>query len=357
MKKLSLFSLFVLLIILSMLPACSNLPMQGEDVTPPQTSGWIYLYGEAHGIKKILDKEFELWHSYYHEQNMRHLFIEYSYYTAEFLNLWMQSETDDILDEIYMDWKNTASYNQDVKDFFRRIKAECPETIFHGTDVGHQYHSTGKRFLKYLEDNSLQESEQYSLTKEAIEQGKHYYARSDDAYRENKMVENFKREYDKLKGESIMGIYGSAHTGLNATAFGTKNVPCMANQLKEYYGEMIYSEDLSYLAKVIEPLRTDRITVHDKEYEASYFGKQDLTGFKDYASREFWRLENAYEDFRNNPKTGDVLPYNEYPMLVEDGQVFVIDYTKIDGSYYRTYYRSDGYIWNNMPSTEEFRLK
>jgi hypothetical protein len=131
----------------------------------------------------------------------------------------------------------------------------------------------------------------------------------------------------------------------------------MANQLKEYYGEMIYSEDLSYLAKVIEPLRTDRITVHDKEYEASYFGKQDLTGFKDYASREFWRLENAYEDFRNNPKTGDVLPYNEYPMLVEDGQVFVIDYTKIDGSYYRTYYRSDGYIWNNMPSTEEFRLK
>lgn len=78
-----------------------------------------------------------------------------------------------------------------------------------------------------------------------------------------------------------------------------------------------------------------------------------MQGFKDYASREFWRLENAYEDFRNNPKTGDVLPYNEYPMPVEDGQVFVIDYTKTDGSYFRTYYRSDGLIWEDMPSTEQ----
>ena len=30
------------------------------------------------------------------------------------------------------------------------------------------------------------------------------------------MVENFTREFDKLSGESIMGIYGAAHTGLEA---------------------------------------------------------------------------------------------------------------------------------------------
>ena len=248
MKKTALFLLLVLSITFITLPACSGLPSQSKIADlPSQTSGRIYLYGEKHGIKKILDKEFELWHAYYHEQNMRHLFVELPYYTAEFLNLWMQSDNDDILEEIYMDWKGTASYNQDIKEFYRRIKEECTETILHGTDVGHQFDSTGERFLTYLNDNNLQESEQYSLACEAIEQGKYYYEHSDNKYRENKMAENFRREYDRLNGESIMGIYGASHTGLNAAAYGTLLHPCMAKQLKKTYGEVIYSEDLSSL--------------------------------------------------------------------------------------------------------------
>lgn len=66
-------------------------------------------------------------------------------------------------------------------------------------------------------------------------------------YRENKLVENFIREYDKLNGECIMGIYGSAHIGLDSLDF-TGSVPCMANQLNEKNKDMIYSEDLSILA-------------------------------------------------------------------------------------------------------------
>jgi hypothetical protein len=41
-------------------------------------------------------------------------------------------------------------------------------------------------------------------------------------------------------------------------------------------------------------------------------------------------------------------------MLIEVGQVYVIDYTKKDGSIKRMYYRSDGLVWNDMPATEEF---
>ncbi len=55
--------------------------------------------------------------------------------------------------------------------------------------------------------------------------------------------------------------------------------------------------------------------------------------------------------------TGDVLPYDEYPMLIEIEQVFVIDLYKIDGSVERAYYRSDGYVWRNLPSMQEFKLK
>lgn len=102
-------------------------------------------------------------------------------------------------------------------------------------------------FLKYLEDNNLKDTEQYRLTQESIEQGKYFYENSDDVYRENKMAENFIREYDALNGENIMGIYGSAHTGLDDMDF-TNSVPCMANQLEDVYKDIIYSENLSWMA-------------------------------------------------------------------------------------------------------------
>ncbi len=355
MKSKSIFVFLMAMILI--LSACSNSATQGDiSGSPSQSSEHIYLYGEVHGVDKILHKEFELWYEYYHNQGMRHLFVELPYYTAEFLNIWIKSDSNDILDTIYNDWIGTACNKPNVKKFYEKIKSQCPETIFHGTDVGHQYNTTGEKFLVYLKNNNLEDSEQYVLTKEGIEQGKYYYGHSDDVYRENMMVENFIREFDKLSGESIMGIYGGAHTGLEAMDY-TNSIPCMANQLKELYGDAIHSEDLTSLAKDIEPYRLDSIHVGEKDYEALYYGKQDLTGLKDYAYREFWRLENSYDDFVNRPKTQDVLPYSNYPMLIETGQVFVIDYTKSDGSVIRKYYRSDGNIWNNEPTTEEFTVE
>ncbi|WP_342561387.1 hypothetical protein NST84_17140 [Paenibacillus sp. FSL R7-0345] len=358
--------LLLLIIVLAAgsLAGCSN-SAEGKTPSKPlqparativaaQASGSIYLYGEAHGVAKILDKEFDIWSEYYHNEGMRHLFVELSYFTAEYLNVWMLSDNDDILDEIYEDWKGSPSYNPDTKNFYKQIKSECPETIFHGTDVGHQYDSTGSLFLSYLEANGLTESEEYTLTKEAIQQGRLYYKNDDNEYRENKMTENFIREVDKLGNESIMGIYGSAHTVLDGIAYGTDSLPCMANQLRERYGENIFSEDLSWMTKDIEPSRVDYITLKGKEYAASYFGKQDLTGFKDYDHLEFWRLENAYEDVKTLPLVENYLPYDNYPMLIETGQVFVIDCYKTDGSVEREYYLSGGQVWNGLSSTQQF---
>ena len=358
MKNIKIFALAVALIMVLALAACSE-SLTPDDITalPSRSSGQIYLYGEQHGVEKILDKEYKLWYEYYHNENMRHLFVELPYYTAEFLNLWMQSESDDILEELYSDEVGTAAHNPYISEFYQKIKSNCPETIFHGTDVGHQYDTTGERFLKHLENNSLEGSGQYLLAREAIAQGKYYHEHSQNVYRENKMAENFIREFDNLGGENVMGIYGGAHTGLDAMDYSTSSVPCMANQLKERYGDAVYSEDLTWLAKDMEPYRADIIKVNGKAYEASYFGKQDLTGFKDYDYRKFWRLKNAYDDFKDNPKTGAVLPYSNYPMLIETGQVFVTDLAKTDGSVIRMYYRSDGYVWNGTPSTEEFTAK
>lgn len=354
MAKRKFLIVIISIVTILMLSACST-AIEGErnTISPPQETGKIYLYGEYHGVKKILEKEFELWYHYYHNEGMRHLFVEYAYYTAEFLNIWMQSDNNDILDDIYDDWEHTQAQVPEVKEFHEKIKIHCPETIFHGTDVGHQYNTTGNRFLEYLKKNQLEDSEQYVLTQEAIEQGKYFYEQSDHVYRENKMTENFIREFDKLNGENIMGIYGAAHTGLEDMDY-TNSVPCMANQLKAYYGDILYTEDLSDL---VEPSRIDTISIAGKDYEALYFGDQDLGFTKDYKYREFWRLENAYDDFKDMAKTREVLPYNNYPMLIEEEQVFVIDYTKTDNTIERKYYRSDGRIWKNLPSTEAFILE
>ncbi|AWV35079.1 hypothetical protein [Paenibacillus odorifer] len=354
----------IVILVVSSLTACDNStagktasksaqPTKDVPVVT-QASGSIYLYGEAHGVAKILDKEYKLWSQYYHNEGMRHLFVELSYFTVEYLNLWMQSDNDDILEEIYDDWERTLNHNPDIKEFYKKIKSKCPETIFHGTDIGHQYDITGSRFLSYLAANDLGESEKYTLTMEAIRQGRVFYSKEDGVYRENKMTENFIREFEKLSNESVMGIYGSAHTGLDEMDYTTQTIPCMANQLQEHYGFNIYSENLSKIAKDIEPSRVDYISLQGKEYAASYFGKQDLNGFKDYAHREFWRLEDAYEDVQDLPLVDNYLPYDNYLMPIEVGQVFVVNSTKTDGSVQRDYYLSSGQVVEGVNSTQQF---
>ena len=320
----------------------------------PNYSGHIYLYGEEHSVQRILDHEFEIWKGFYKNQGMRHLFIEMPYYTAEYFNLWMKAEDDEIIMTIYDDFRGTAAHNMDYINFYKRIKDELPETIFHGTDVGHQYQTIGKRYLSYLEEQGLAESESYKIAVEVMEQGQCYYEKNDDNYRENKMVENFLRELSLVNNEDVMGIYGAAHTGLDAMSYNGQ-IDCMGKQLMSLYSSQIVSEDLSWLAKAIQPIRIDQKEVEGQIYDAGYFGKQDLTGFKDFSYREFWRLEDAYEIFKGHSKTGEVLPYDNYPAKVEFGQVYLIEYVKTDGSSYRTVYICEDEMWNNQLSTEAIK--
>ena len=97
-------------------PSPTEQPSLTEPPLPSTEN--IYLYGEGHGIKRIMDKEFEIWHEYYHTKNMRHLFVEHGYFTAEFLNVWMQSDNDDILDSVYDDWVGTMAHVPAFKEFY-----------------------------------------------------------------------------------------------------------------------------------------------------------------------------------------------------------------------------------------------
>ena len=240
----------------------------------------------------------------------------------------MAATDDTILNELYQDWEGTVIHTEETLEFFKGIKQQCSETVFHGTDVGHQYYSTGERYLTYLIDNNMDESEQYALTNECIEQGKKYYNNSDDVYRENAMASNFIREFDALNGANVMGIYGAAHTSVDANDYKTGSVPCMGKQLYERYGENLFTEDLSAFAWNNEGQISENLSIGGKTYETVYYGKMDLSAIlPEYQYREFWLIKNAYEDFKDCPTVGNVLPYNNYIMTVEVGQIYLVKYT------------------------------
>ena len=97
---------------------------ESGDVQPQ--AGQIYLYGEQHADEKILNREVEIWNDHYHNHNMRHLFVELPYYTAEYLNLWMKSDSDEILNALYDDWRAQPRIIHISSRSIRRLKASAP---------------------------------------------------------------------------------------------------------------------------------------------------------------------------------------------------------------------------------------
>ncbi|MDE6575831.1 MAG: hypothetical protein K2L24_00265 [Opitutales bacterium] len=203
--------------------------------------GKIFLLGETHNDELCLKKEIKYWKHCYDTYGFRHLFMEESYATAQFLNLWMQAENDEILNQLEQDREcaHLDSFGPNVIKFFKTIKDSCPQTIFHGTDVAHLFKSTDQRYLDYLEAQGQRDSEAYQRTQENIEQGKCIYINNgfDWDTREFMMVQNFIREFDALGGLGTMGIYGSAH--LYRECFQKITIPRMIEQLIEHYGRIV----------------------------------------------------------------------------------------------------------------------
>ena len=186
------------------------------DVYPNQDTR-VCLYGEAHGSKEYYDIELKLWQGYYRE-GCRSLFVELPYYSGEFLNLWMQEDSDAILDAFFEDIEGTLSGNAYYREFLLNLKETCPETVFYGTDVGHQYETTGNRYLTYLQAHNLADTETYRLAETCIEQGKKFAAENSEygmsALRERYMIDNFIKAFERCGEQKVMGIYGSWHTDL-----------------------------------------------------------------------------------------------------------------------------------------------
>lgn len=241
MKKRKTVVAFTLLLAVCCVAVIFDLNDGLSDVYPTDNTK-IMLYGEAHGEKEYYDAELKLWQGYY-DDGCRDLFVELPYYSAEFLNIWMKEASNDLLDVWFEEINRTLSGNEYYYEFLCKIKKNCSQTVFYGTDIGHQYDTTGARYLRYLEENGWKDSENYKLTEECIKQGKEYDESSGQYdgvsdLRETYMVSNFEKAYARQGSGKIMGIYGSYHTDLNAPDL-------MAGRLKADLGDVISSVKIS----------------------------------------------------------------------------------------------------------------
>lgn len=329
----------------------TDIPAPTADPMPelPAEGGGIFLYGEWHSDAACIERELELWDHFY-ARGMRHLFTEGSYYGAEFLNLWMAADNDEILDQLYEDSDGTPGHSETTLLFYRTIKENNPETVFHGIDVGHQYDTTGKRYLEYLESIGQKDSEAYTLAEENINQGKEFYrlyTRSQwqaGEYRDQCMAENFRREYDKLGNENIMGIFGYAHvvTSAQASSYFSPETVTMAMMLEESYGSRIRSTLLP--DEVYRDSGSETMTVNGKEYVAERCATMDNQSkgmVEGNQSQVFWKLLDAYEDLKDCPLNEEKANCFFFPMLIEPNQVYVVDFIKLNGEMERHFYRTD----------------
>ena len=297
--------------------------MSEIEVETVNEIGKIFIYGETHGRQPILDKEFELWKAYYTEKHMRHLFVELSYPKAQLLNLWMSGDESVSLDDLI-----TTAYNPEaIKNYYRKIKEECPETVFHGFDIGKGYTLHGVNYRKYLEENNLEDTQEYALNEIALAQEKQYKGTHDASYREQMIVENFINAFNRLGDEDVMATIGYGHLLLEPLTLDGITFDTMGKQLSDIYQERIQLESLKYVlldAMLTEPLSVEEKIIGGKTYQAEYYGKDIYTNSDVIEAYEFWKLVDAYDDFKDNELTGDIFDTYTYPMLIEEHQVYLI---------------------------------
>ena len=332
------------------LPVCGYSEPVQEGTGPENL---ICLYGENHFHPVCMEKELSAWEELY-ESGARHLFIEYSYAYAQRLNAWMQADGDKLLSWL---WSEEADILDSVSvdalllfDFLKAIKEHCPETVFHGTDIEHEYDTLGAEYLSVLESAGKQDSDEYARTVLTCEQGKqaHQNGETDEGYRyrETCLVDNFIWELEQLEPQTVMGIYGFTHvegvvTENQKSLAGDAN---MASRLAEKYGSRIVCTCLSLSRSSSRSAgAAGPVTVNGKTYETAYVGEHDLSMWAvPYQYVVYWRMKDSWSDFEDTPAGGTLNPL----LAACDRKQFAInsvyfaDCTAWDGTVERFFFRT-----------------
>lgn len=167
----------------------------------------------------------------------------------------------------------------------------------------------------------------------------------DDVYVAMSVVNDKRKRFDEIK--EVTELMDRYRLG------SYKDIYEFIPELEKEYIKILETVDTKPQPFKLSEDNTKSFTFLGKNYEAEYCGIQDLTGFKDYSCRKYWRLKDAYQDV-SMYNAFDYLPYNNYPVQVNKGDVFRIEYLKTDGSGYIEYLRADGDEYYGEATTKGF---
>ena len=167
----------------------------------------------------------------------------------------------------------------------------------------------------------------------------------DDVYVAMSVVNDKRKRFDEIK--EVTELMDRYRLG------SYKDIYDFLPELEKEYIKILETVDTKPQPFKLSDDNTKSFTFLGKSYEAEYCGMQDLTGFKDYSCRKYWRLKDAYQDV-SMYNAFDYLPYNNYPVQVNKGDVFRIEYLKTDGSGYIEYLRADGDEYYGEATTKGF---
>ena len=167
----------------------------------------------------------------------------------------------------------------------------------------------------------------------------------DDVYVAMSIVNDKRRRFDEI--QEVTDLMDRYRLG------SYKDIYEFMPELEKEYIKILETVDTKPQPFKLSEDNTKSFTFLGKNYEAEYCGMQDLTGFKDYSCRKYWRLKDAYQDV-SMYNAFDYLPYNNYPVQVNKGDVFRIEYLKTDGSGYIEYLRADGDEYYGEATTKGF---
>ena len=119
----------------------------------------MFLTGENHGVKANIELRIKFLKYYKERTNFKYYLCELPYSMTYFLNIYLETKDENILDNIYEPLKGTDAWNKDEYDYWGYLyefNKELPrddKIILIGPDIEHQPQNA-IRFMKYCLDKN-----------------------------------------------------------------------------------------------------------------------------------------------------------------------------------------------------------
>lgn len=124
-----------------------------------------------------------------------------------------------------------------------------------------------------------------------------------------------------------MAIFGNAHVSYDQVTMESQTYTSLAKLLSDHFDDRVVRTDLSdaLLNDLLEDaISYDEMIIGDKTYQVAYYGNNEFTGNEMILSYDYFRVIDAFEDFKDYPQSDGIIYPHSYPMKLSDQEIYLI---------------------------------